>query len=141
MTPAEVRVAEPHEAQTLSALVSAGLLAVVRADGDLKVLDASGEASAGITVGLPLCEQIPALVGLEDQIQSLKSSPGRRIEMPNVSVVSAAEAAARRDISVVFDRPGCCFIVAIMPSLANNALAVEREQSLRQKHLLEQAIA
>ena len=134
-------MAEPHEAQTLSALVSAGLLAVVRADGDLKVLDASGEASAGITVGLPLCEQIPALVGLEDQIQSLKSSPGRRIEMPNVSVVSAAEAAARRDISVVFDRPGRCVIVAIMPSLANNALAVEREQSLRQKHRLEQAIA
>lgn len=140
MTPAEVRVAEPHEAQTLSALVSAGLLAVVRADGDLKVIDTSGEASAGITAGLPLCEQIPALIGLEDQIQSLKS-PGQRIEVPNVSVVSAAGAAARRDISVIFDPAGRCFIVAIMPSLANNALAVEREQSLRQKHLLEQAIA
>lgn len=141
MTPAEVRVAEPDEAQTLSALVSAGLLAVVRADDDLKVIDASGEASAGITAGLPLCDQIPALVGLEDQIQSLKSSPGRRVEMPNVSVVSAAEAAVRRDISVIFDRAGRCFIVAIMPSLANNALALEREQSLRQKYLLEQAIA
>ena len=99
-------MAEPHEAQTLSALLSAGLLAVVRADGDLNVIDASGEAGAGIVPGRPLCDQIPALFGLEDQIQSLKSSPGRRIEMPNVSVVSAAGAAARRDISVIFDRAG-----------------------------------
>jgi signal transduction histidine kinase len=134
-------VAEPHEARTLGAPVSAGLLAVVRADGDLNVIDASGEAGAGIVPGRPLCDQIPALFGLEDQIQTLKSSPGRRIEMPNVSVVSAAEASARRDISVVFDHPGRCFIVAIMPSLANNALAIEREQSLRQQYVLEQALA
>jgi hypothetical protein len=90
----------------LWALVSAGVLAVVRADADLNVIDASGEAGAGIVPGRPLCDQIPALFGLEGQIQTLKSSPGRRIEMPNVSVVSAAEASARLDISLVFDHPG-----------------------------------
>ncbi len=126
---------------TLEALVSAGLIALVRADVGLSVIDTAGAAARGIVPGRQLCDQIPALVGLEDQLESLKAYPGRRIEMANVSLVARDEVPARQDISVIFDHSARRFITAIMPSLANNALAIEREQSLRQRYLLETQIA
>lgn len=132
---------DPEHDQTLSALVRAGLISIVRSDMDLNVIDSAGEAADGIVPGRPLCVQIPALTSLEDQLDSLKSYPGRRVEMANVSLVKPDEAPARQDISVIFDHAARVYITAIMPSIANNALTIEREQSLRQRYLLETQIA
>ena len=69
------------------------------------------------------CEQLRRRGGGGVPLGACMEFPSGRStdQLPEPS--AAAEAAARRDISVVFDRPGRCFIVAIMPSLANNALA------------------
>lgn len=126
---------------TLKALLRSGLIAVVRAGPDLVVIDTEGDAARTVESGRPLCDQIPALTGLEDQLDSLKSFPGRCIEMPNISLVTPDAPPTRQDITVLFDHATRVFIVAIMPALAMDALAVEREQNLRRHYLLESQIA
>jgi signal transduction histidine kinase len=125
----------------LEVLAANGLLSVVRADTELRIVSCRGEAVAGIEIGQMLCDAVPALFGLEEQILSLKRFAGRRVEMTNMSVVERDGATARQDFVVLCDHAAGDFLLSITPSLANNALAVNLEQNLRSRYMLEAKVA
>lgn len=126
---------------SLGLLVDNGLLSLVCADKDLLVTSSQGHAALAIPLGNSLCEAVPALFGLDEDIQALRDAPGDRIQLTNIAVVGSDGPSERLDYVVVFDGKTDGFLLSITPSLANDELSVELEQNLRQKLHLEMRVA
>ena len=128
--------------KTMDLLVEHGLVSWVRAGFDLLATASEGQAAEHVRIGDNICELFPVLFGLEEQIEELRQSRIDRIEVSNVAMIDAnAVASERRDYVILLDREADDYLIWITPSLANDDLSIELEQSLRDQFQLEMRVA
>lgn len=121
----------------LDILIANGLVSLVRTDDALKITSCRGKAAEALPVGAKLCEAVPVLFGMDDQIRSLRRFAGRKVVMSNMSVIERDGSSGRQDFVVMCDHAQGGYLLSIMPSLANDVLAIDLEQSLRNTLQLE----
>ncbi len=113
----------------------------MRANKALRIVSIAGEACRGIASGDALCEKLPVLTGLEDDILDLHRQPDRRITLANMAIVTGTDEAARYDFVILYDQPRDEFVVVVSPSHANDDLSIELERKVRRNLQLEAAAA
>ncbi len=122
-------------------LFDQGVINLVRADAQLRIVAVHGRATGELAVAAALCDAVPALFGLEAALQELHQAPGAQLALTNVSVVDADGTSERHDYVVLPEPSTGGYLVSITPSLANDELTVELEQNLRKKLHLETRVA
>lgn len=129
-------------------LIARGLVTIVTADRDLRVVSVSGGAAAAIPIGASLCENVPALFGIDDALGELRAQSasghtgvGRRITVASVAEMQASGPAERRDYTVVYDDASDRFVLMITPTFAYDEIDIEREQEDRRMQQLRARIA
>ncbi|MFY0611297.1 MAG: HAMP domain-containing histidine kinase [Hyphomicrobiaceae bacterium] len=125
----------------LEVLLGQGLMSLVQADAELKIVAMHGAAAARLPKGSGLCDALPVLYGLDDAIRALHDGKEGRLVLTNVAMVSEAGASERQDFVVLPDPATGGYVLSITPSLANDDLTVELEQNLRKKLQLESRVA
>ena len=77
-------------------LFNQGVINLVRADAQLKIVAVHGRATGDLPVAAALCDAVPALFGLEAALQELHQASGAQLVLTNVSVVEADDIRAPR---------------------------------------------
>jgi signal transduction histidine kinase len=135
-------------ARTVRHLAEGGYMTIVWADERLVVTARLGDLAPEIAVASGLCDTALPLMGLEEQIGSLRHRPGTVLEMPDIAVVgnTANGSPPRLGYRLSWDRAQRRYVCTIQRSLTANELAIElqrqaRRRMLAEAELLEQATA
>lgn len=118
-------------------VTSRGLASFVVADRDQSVIVAYGSLADGIIVGQPLCEAVPPLFGLGEQIERLRACPDETLEVPNVAVVRRDGDAPRLSYVLFWDEGMAVFVLMIQRSLTANDVSIELQRQVRRRMLAE----
>ncbi|MEM9028938.1 MAG: HAMP domain-containing sensor histidine kinase [Pseudomonadota bacterium] len=119
-----------------------GAVAFIWANRDLDVIDAVGPLTGEVVVGTALTLALPALFGLETDIQGLRETPGATLDVPNTSLRALqggddAGEAPRVDITVVWDEQNELFTILLVRALSWQPLQRELERNVRARRLAE----
>ena len=83
----EVPIVPGADDPTFELLLIHGLLSVVRERRDQSIVRERGGAEAALTIGAQLCDVVPALCGLEDEVAALKGQPQERLVVANIALI------------------------------------------------------
>lgn len=118
-------------------IMSRGLASFVVADRDLSVVSAHGGLADGVAIGQKLCDAVPPLFGLEEQIGRLRQHPGETLEVPNVAVVRPDGDAPRLSYVLFWDDGMAAFVLMIQRSLTASDVSIELQRQVRRRMLAE----
>ncbi len=133
----------------LEVLDGHGLSTIVWANDQMTVVGRYGRLAPELSEGVRLCEACFALIGLDAEISALQDTPMRRLEIPNISVISnGAEAngseanrtkakVARLNYVVVWVPERQNYVLLISETLAENDISVELQRQVRRRMLME----
>jgi signal transduction histidine kinase len=126
---------------TFELLLARGLLSVVRAGRDQSIVSVRGRAGADLPVGAQLCDAVPALCGLEDEVAALIGQEQERLVVANIAMMDRAGETERFDYVALFDADADQFVLSIIASAANGQAGLEQEQDFRARAQLERQVA
>lgn len=136
-------------AQAVRLLASQASVSLVWADQNLKVTRSVGRLIGTIAPGTHLADALPALFGLDDDFNALRTEPGRRLEMPNIRVIPLPGVwhgpedrvtDHRIDLTVTWDATAGQYIAFLVRALSWQPLQQELVQNVRARQLAEELI-
>lgn len=123
--------------QAAEVLISNGYVGFVWADQGLVARARHGALAGAITLGDNICRSVPALFGMDAQIQALRDGGGAPLEVPNVAIADANGQAQRLNYVVMWDAQSGRFLLTITRPIAIDELSVELQRETRRRILAE----
>lgn len=123
-------------------LAERGVYGLVWIDEDLVTRARYGRIVDFVEIGAPITDSVYAFVGLEDELRSLKSSPGAVLDLPGVSlkVGAAAETDPRRErmnFTAFWSEGDQAYLLVVAGAGLNSALEVELSRQMRARLMAE----
>lgn len=114
-----------------------GLYGLVWIDTDLVARSRFGPLVDFIATGHPITDSVLPLIGLEDDIEALKVTPHRVLELPAVAVVSASGAAPRLNFTVFWVTSAERFLLLVYRASSRSDIEVELTRQVRGRLIAE----
>lgn len=114
-----------------------GLIGLAVADDRQLVRSTQGAIADWIERDRPLCEAVPALFGMEDQVAALRRQPDRTLELPDVAMVRPDGASERLNYLVVWEPRDSVYVLMLQRSLSTADAVAELQRQVRRRMLLE----
>lgn len=119
------------------ALAERGHYGFVWIDESLTVTATYGRLIQFVTVGEPLTNELPALVGVENDILALKARDGAVLEMPAVAIVSETAATPRLNLLLMWVGEQNCYLCLVTKTGIGSELEIELAQEIRRRLIAE----
>lgn len=135
---------EADKIETLAAgqfLSERNLFGLAWADESGVVRRTYGKLAGCVRVGQHLTDTVPALFGLEDEINSLRQSPARSVDLPNIRLNPADLDAARINLSVHWMEAARSYLVLVVQTSAHADLEVALAAQVRARTIAEAELA
>jgi signal transduction histidine kinase len=121
-----------------------GVFGLLWFDTDLIVRRTYGDIAAFVRVGEPVTESLLALIGQEDSIEALKTSPRPvALTIPNVAVMAGKDATSQVRMNItVFWRPEMSFYQVLLGRVFSQDLADQAvEDEIRKRRIADAELA
>ena len=122
-----------------SSLVDLGLLGVATLDAQFKVTQSRGELSNWLALGEIATEHSLALVGMEDELELLRSTPGKRLNLPDLTF-SEDQQQHFHTVNAIWDEKAKRYVVLTTMVSARENYLVSATQLARAKHFFDEQL-
>ena len=119
-------------------LAARGVFGMVWIDHELIVRRRFGTLADFVALDVPLVDTIPAVLGLEDDLASLRHNPDEALRVPNVSLISAAGAGPR--LSLAFYPLEHQYLLVISHAASGSNWEIELSRQVRARLMAEAAV-
>ncbi len=107
------------------------------ADEDLVVTASYGRLVGFVTIGEDITFDLPALVGVENDIRALKETPGALLEMPAVAIVSHDSSTPRLNLLLMWIGEQDSYLCLVMRTRIGNETEIDLAQEVRRRLIAE----
>lgn len=114
-----------------------GLFGLVWLDTNLLARSRFGSLVDFVETGRPVTDSLPPLIGLEVDIQSLKETPDRVLELPAVALVTSAGPAPRLNFTVFWISTADRFLLLVYRASSRSDFEVELTRQVRGRLIAE----
>jgi len=121
-------------------LAERGVFGLVWFDRALMVTARFGELVEFIEIGEPLCDQAPALVGLEQEILALEHDAGAVVNLPAISMVQEQGGAHRLNLLVLWSPAEQAFLLMVSRAITKADLEVQLSAQIRARLMAEAVV-
>ena len=135
--PDGAEVSDPPLIVAGRALAVRGHYGLVWVDSDLVVTARYGRLVDFVSVGELLTTDLPALVGLENDIVKLRETDGAVLELPAISMVSEAGETPRLNLLLMWVAEQDCFLCLIMRTGIGSDLEIDLSREIRRRLIAE----
>jgi signal transduction histidine kinase len=119
-------------------MANRGIYGVVWFDADTIVTARYGRLVDFVEIGEAVWESVPALAGLDDELNNLRENPAKVIDLPSISIVrSSDDATPRANLTVIWDPEHNLFLLLIGRSQSRSDLEVELSRQMRARLIAE----
>ena len=107
---------------------------------DLTVEDTFGPLVGFVAIGQPVTDQILPLIGLEQDILSLRNDPRMVLELPAVAVVTTDQKSRKLNFTLFWNASRDCPMALAYKSAAQTELEIELSRQIRARLMAEQEV-
>ncbi len=118
-------------------LAERGVYGLVWIDDDLNVTARYGRLADFVEVGEPLTASVPPLIGLEQDIATLRHSLGTVVDIPAVSIIAKGTQSPRLNLTVLWSTEEETYILLISRAVPRSDLQIEFSRQIRGRLLAE----
>lgn len=128
-------------AAAASVLAARGIIGIAWLDERLAPLDTHGALAAGLPLGVPVTESVPALLGLDDDIRALGAASDAVVAMPNVRLDATSLVGGRVDFAIYRMAAPDAYLLVVSRAVSWSELEYQLAAEVRGRAIAEAEVA
>ncbi|MGE0698586.1 MAG: ATP-binding protein [Hyphomicrobiaceae bacterium] len=127
---------------TAKFMAERGVYGLAWLDVALRPFERYGRLADTIPLGVPICEAVPAFIGLEDELAALRGEPSRSLALPNVRMPTGdATDAERLNLAVYWSVEQDCYLLLVARAVSRSDIEYRLADETRARMIAEAEVA